>query len=407
MILESDIDGFWGDASFLKNPAYLIATYFFETDIAPRLAAAQLCSEASTAQWKRSFSKNLNEDFRPRFAARVVNLKILPGSSNPGLVSCEARIAFPTANFGSSIPLMLSSLVGEGAFYCPGLHLVRLLDIDFPEPFLKTFEGPQFGVEGLRSSLNVHDRPFFVGVVKPNLGLPPEDFAELAYQSWMGGLDIAKDDEMLGDVEWSPLARRMQLCAEKRAQAEKKTGTPKMMIANITSEVAEMGALYATAVQAGANAVMVNPFFSGFSSVRLVRQMSQVPLMTHFTGMALYDRIPHFGIDGVVSVKLQRLAGADIIGLPGFGERMKNTDETVQKNIAACLAPMGKIKPALPIPGGSDSAETLGAVCQKVGHADFGFISGRGVFGHPGGPMAGAQSLHQAWDKYRMSHPVA
>jgi len=33
-----------------------------------------------------------------------------------------------------------------------------------------------------------------------------------------------------------------------------------------------------------------------------------------------------------------------------------------------------------------------------VGHVDFGFIPGRGVFGHPQGPTAGAASLRQAWD---------
>lgn len=35
---------------------------------------------------------------------------------------------------------------------------------------------------------------------------------------------------------------------------------------------------------------------------------------------------------------------------------------------------------------------------EKLRTKDFGIIPGRGVFGHPMGPMGGAKSLRQAWD---------
>jgi ribulose-bisphosphate carboxylase large chain len=123
--------------------------------------------------------------------------------------------------------------------------------------------------------------------------------------------------------------------------------------------------------------------------------------MSHFTGTAVFSRVPNFGISSLVATKLQRIAGADIIGLAGFGERMGCTDEEVLANIDACLKPWGKILPALPIPGGSDTPETLPKVFSKIGHPDFGFICGRGVFGHPQGPAAGARALRDAWDKLR------
>jgi ribulose-bisphosphate carboxylase large chain len=58
---------------------------------------------------------------------------------------------------------------------------------------------------------------------------------------------------------------------------------------------------------------------------------------------------------------------------------------------------MGDIRPSLPTPGGSDSAATLAGVHRRLGTVDFGFVPGRGVFGHPMGPAAGAASLRQAW----------
>jgi len=33
--------------------------------------------------------------------------------------------------------------------------------------------------------VGVDDRPIFFGVIKPNIGLNPESFAELAYQGWL------------------------------------------------------------------------------------------------------------------------------------------------------------------------------------------------------------------------------
>jgi len=77
---------------------------------------------------------------------------------------------------------------------------------------------------------------------------------------------------------------------------------------------------------------------------------------------------------------------------------MMTAEEEVRDNIQECLQEFGHIRPSLPVPGGSDSALTLEAVYRKVGSVDFGFVPGRGVFGHPMGPKAGASSIRQAWD---------
>lgn len=408
MISENDIPGFFIDETKLDPQTHVFCVYEFECDINPKLAAASLCSEQSTAQWKRP---GLNEDFRPQYAAKVCSLEVISQSNNPvysydwlkssgPFYWCRVRVAHPIINFGPRIPLMLSFLLGEGAFYCPGISSIRLQDIFFPDSYLKDFEGPQFGVAGLRQLLKIEneERPLFVGVVKPNIGLSPKDYAELAYQSFLGGLDIAKDDEMLGDTDYSRTKVRSQLTSQKRLLAEEQTGSPKLQLANLTDENDSMPFLYEEAKAHGANVMMLDHYFTGFSSIRSLRRYADTPIMTHFAGQALFDRMTHFGVDGVVLVKLQRMMGADIIGLPGFGGRMKNNDDSVLKNVKACLEPMGSIRPALPIAGGSDWAGTLPMVYEKIGSVDFGFISGRGIYSHPQGPKAGAQSLCQAWD---------
>lgn len=410
----ADIDGFYADAASLDAEAHLLLDYRIECRGDPRIAAAHLCSEQSTAQWRRV---GVDEDYRPRFAAKVLDIEVeteLSGTSYAlappveGPVSvCRVRIAHPHANFGPRLPNLLSAVLGEGAFFAPDVPLVKLLDIQFPASFLAAFEGPQFGLAGLRALWEVHDRPFFFGVIKPNIGLDPEPFAELGKQGWLGGLDIAKDDEMLANPDWSPIARRSALLGAARQAAEQATGEPKVYLANITDEVERLLPLHDLVVANGANAVMVNALPVGLSAVRMLRKQAAVPLVAHFPLFAAASRLPAFGVHTRVWTKLQRLAGFDVVIMPGFGPRMMTPEDEVLECIAACVEPMGAIKPCLPVPGGSDSAVTLPGVHERVGSADFGFVPGRGVFGHPLGPRGGAASLRQAWEAIAAGVPLA
>jgi ribulose-bisphosphate carboxylase large chain len=85
---------------------------------------------------------------------------------------------------------------------------------------------------------------------------------------------------------------------------------------------------------------------------------------------------------------------------------MMMPEHEVLENVRACLEPMGAIAPSLPVPGGSDWAGTLAGVHRRLGTVDFGFVPGRGVFGHPMGPAAGAASLRQAWDAIARGVPL-
>jgi ribulose-bisphosphate carboxylase large chain len=402
---STDLDGFYADAGGLDPDAYIWLEYYMECRGDPRVAAAHFCSEQSTAQWRRVGS---DEDLRGEFGAKVVVLRVEGtrtdfsyGLESPGageVHACRLSIAHPHRNFGPRIPNLLSAVCGEGTFFSPNAPVVKLLDIRFPDAYLSRFTGPKFGVEGFRDLLQVYDRPIFFGVIKPNIGLPPEDMAELGLQGWLGGLDVAKDDEMLCDTDWCSLDQRSALLGAARRRAEIETGTPKVYLANITDEVHRLAELHDLAVSKGANALLINALPVGLSAVRMLAGHTRVPLVAHFPMIAALSRLEHFGVSSLVLTKLQRLAGFDVIIMPGFGGRMFSSDSEVCRNAAACLEPMGALKPSLPVPGGSDWAGTLKQVHDKLGTRDFGFVPGRGVFGHPMGPRAGAASIRQAWD---------
>jgi ribulose-bisphosphate carboxylase large chain len=404
-MLTADLEGFYADAADLDPDAYVWLDYALECRGDPRVAAAHFCSEQSTAQWHRVGS---DEDLRGEFGAKVVELRVEAtrsqftyGLNAPGdgeVHACRLRVAHPHRNFGPRIPNLLSAVCGEGTFFSPGAPVVKLLDIHFPDAYLEKFAGPAFGVAGFRALLQVYDRPIFFGVIKPNIGLPPEDMAALGLQGWLGGLDVAKDDEMLCDTDWCSLEGRSAALGAARRQAERQTGCPKIYLANVTDEVDRLVELHDIAVRNGANALLLNALPLGLSAVRMLARQSRVPLVAHFPMIAALSRLEGFGISSLVMTKLQRLAGFDVIIMPGFGGRMFMSDDEVCRNAAACLAPMGHLKPSLPVPGGSDWAGTLKGVHDRLGTRDFGFVPGRGVFGHPMGPRGGAASIRQAWD---------
>ena len=135
--------------------------------------------------------------------------------------------------------------------------------------------------------------------------------------------------------------------------------------------------------------------------------ITTISLWLGFPFIAAFSRLSAYGIHSRVLTRLQRLAGFDVVIMPGFGPRMMTPENEVLDCVRACLEPMGPIKPVLPVPGGSDSAATLETVYRKVGGVDFGFVPGRGVFGHPMGPRGGAASIRQAWDALAQGTSVA
>ena len=129
----ADIKSFLADEEDLNRDDYLILTYWFETSQEPQKAAAQLCSEMSTAQWQRP---GVAEDFRPRFAAKLVYLQVQETSASPSFKSSFnqgerfyrvlVRIAYPHRNFGPRLPNLLTAICGEGAFFSHDIKAIKL-----------------------------------------------------------------------------------------------------------------------------------------------------------------------------------------------------------------------------------------------------------------------------------------
>ena len=71
----------------------------------------------------------------------------------------------------------------------------RLEDLDFPDEYANSFMGPQIGNDGIKELLG--DKISVGTIVKPKTGLSETDWARCARNSYLGGLDVVKDDENL------------------------------------------------------------------------------------------------------------------------------------------------------------------------------------------------------------------
>lgn len=318
----------------------------------------------------------------------------------------RAVIAWPWRNWGANIPqLMASVLVGEG---CETARFTRcrLIALEWPDELVAALGGgPRFGLDGFRALLAAGPgagagreaaatRPLLGGIVKPSLGLGPAEVAATAAALARGGCDFVKDDELLADPDWCPLAERVRAVAA----ALSEVGRPVIYSANVSGPVDSLVDRAKAAVDAGATSIMVNAFATGIDAVRAVAAAGLgVPVLAHRVGAGPIVRNPEVGVDGAVLCELTRIAGADLVQIGGFGGKLFDTADEVARNLAACRRPLGDARVPVPVNGGGVWAGSTPTVLAAAGH-DIMLLLGMGAYEHPGGAEAGARSVKQAID---------
>jgi ribulose-bisphosphate carboxylase large chain len=307
----------------------------------------------------------------------------------------RAVIAWPWRNWGANLPqLMASVLVGEG---CETARFTRcrLVAVEWPDELVVALGGgPRFGLDGVRAWLgpDAGTRPLLGGIVKPSLGLGPDEVAATAAALAGGGCDLIKDDELLADPDWCPLAERVPAVSAALASV----GRPVLYAANVSGPIDTLLDRSAAAVEAGATAIMVNAFATGIDAVRAVAAAGLgVPVLAHRVGAGPIARNPEVGVDGAVLCELTRVAGADLVQIGGFGGKLFDTHDEVGRNLVACRRPLAGARVPVPVNGGGVWAGSTPAVLAAAG-ADIMLLLGMGAYEHPGGPEAGARSVHQA-----------
>src|SRR5215213_7413930 len=165
----------------------ILATYRIETAYPLEQAAAAMAGEQSTGTFVRVPGET--EALRDRFGARVeriteletVEAPSLPGSRPPRGADgptryrrAEVVLSFPLENMGPSLPNLVATVAGN-LFELREFSGLKLIDLDLPPAFAEVYPGPQFGVHGTRRLAGVEGRPIIGTIIKPSVGLAPEE----------------------------------------------------------------------------------------------------------------------------------------------------------------------------------------------------------------------------------------
>ena len=124
---------------------------------------------------------------------------------------CDAAIRYPVEIFEPGNIAQYLSVFAGNLFGLGQLETVRLLDVEFPDTLVAPFHGPKFGMAGVRRLVGTTKRPHVGTIIKPKVGLSPEDTARVAYEAAIGGVDLIKDDETLTNQAFCPIVDRVEL----------------------------------------------------------------------------------------------------------------------------------------------------------------------------------------------------
>jgi ribulose-bisphosphate carboxylase large chain len=273
---------------------------------------------------------------------------------------------------------------------------LRLDDISFPGSLVGSFKGPRYGVEGIRKLLKVYGRPLVGTIIKPKLGLKTSDHAKVAYEAWVGGCDMVKDDENLSSQSFNPFEARLVKTLESRDRAEEETGERKVYMVNVTAETEEMLRRAELVLKQGGEYVMIDILTCGFAALQTFRERGfNLVIHAHRAGHAAVTRNPKHGVSMRVLAKAARMIGVDQLHVGTVVGKMSETREEVAENCEALKMEMSGLKPVMPVASGGLHPGLVPALMRFFGE-DFVIQAGGGIHGHRDGTMSGARAMRQA-----------
>lgn len=403
------------------DPDRIYARYFIETAFSLEQAAATMAGEQSTGTFLRVPGET--DELRERFAARVEAIEEGEPSPTPGLPgsgvpkhwdgirhTAEVVLSWPLHNIGPSLPNLLATVAGNLS-ELKAFSGLRLLDLTLPPAFLTAYQGPQFGVAGTRKFARVYDRPMIGTIIKPSVGMNPEETAAQVRILAEAGIDFIKDDELQSDGPYCPFNERTTAVLRVLHEVANRTGRLVMYAANLTGDLDEMLRRHDHLVAAGGTCLMISMNSIGLPAMKILRAHSQLAIHGHRNGWGMLGRSPVLGMSFVAFQKLWRLAGIDHTHVNGLRNKFCESDESVITSARACLQPMFPAPyrgcEVMPVFSSGQTALQSPDTFSALRSTDLIYAAGGGIMGHAMGPAAGVRSLQQAWEAATLNIPPA
>ena len=401
----------------------IVARYWLETGDDPMRAAEVIAGEQSSGTFLKLATET--PELKARAGARVESLEVLEVVSTPslpgGMVSarytrCLLTLSWPLENLGPCLPTLMATVAGN-LYELHQVSGLRLLELQLPDAFAKAYPGPAYGMEGTRRLSGVKQGPLIGTIIKPSVGLNPQQTAEQVKMLVDGSIDFIKDDELQADGPHCPFEERVTAVMQVVNEAAQRTGRKAMVAFNITGELDQMKHRHDWVLRHGGTCVMVCVNSIGLTGMTALRRHSALPIHAHRAGWGYLSRSPALGWDFAAWQVLWRLAGADHLHVNGLRNKFSESDETVIAAARSVTEPLFAGKPMKVVPVFSSAQTGLQAhdTFKALGSADLIVTAGGGIFGHPQGVSAGVTALREAWQAaqagvdlqtYAATHPA-
>ena len=372
--------------------------------------AGRLASESSVGTW--TTLATMKEHIRKLMAKAYI-------VREDGLV----KIAYPLELFElGSLPQLFSSVLGN-VYGMRAIKRLKAIDIQFPEKYVKSFPGPNHGLYDVKKILGVEKRPILATVPKPKVGLTTEEYADVAYEIAVGGMDLVKDDENLTSQNFNKFEKRLNAVLKSLEKAEAETGEKKGYLVNVTAPSEEMKRRIKLVADTWNKFIMVDVLCAGPAAVQLARELAGeygLAIHAHRAFHGAIDRVPDHGVTFFLIAKLFRLAGVDHIHIGTnvgkmeadlkmlrYTQRMITEDKFNPDPGDDEYMPQKwyGLKPVMPVASGGLHPGVLPQLLDFMG-TDILIQVGGGVTGHPDGVIAGGKAVRQAIDAYLEDIPL-
>ncbi len=196
------------------------------------------------------------------------------------------------------------------------------------------------------------------------------------------------------DPPYCPLRERVEAVVAALKRAEDQTGQRVLYAAHISTTPERIVDKALTAIRAGAGALMLNFFASGFGSLQILREHPEVnvPIYAHCGGREAIGRASGQGISPSVIVKMVRLLGGDYFRAGMLESYLVDTEEDIRQMHEAATGDWCPLNPILPAISGGLNPDTIGANVRALGRDNL-MLAGTGILQHPDGPKAGVEAL--------------
>jgi ribulose-bisphosphate carboxylase large chain len=388
--------------------ARIEADYLIETPIDPVRAADAMAGEQSSGTFVKIPGET--EALRERSAARVERLKViermgapsLPGAviaAGQAVTRAEVTLSWPLDNIGADLLNLMATVAGN-LFELKQFSGLRLLDIRLPDMFADAYPGPRFGIAGTRRLAAVSAGPLIGTIIKPSVGLGPEDTAALVKTLAEAGIDFIKDDELQANGPACPFADRVRAVMRVVDDHAEATGKKVMVAFNLTGEIDDMKRRHDLVQDLGGTCVMASLNSVGLAGMIALARHGALPIHAHRNGWGYLSRHPILGWSYAAWSKIWRLAGADHMHVNGLQNKFCESDDSVIASARSLLTPMfaNKSCVAMPVFSSGQSAVQPPETYRRLGSADLIYTAGGGIMAHPDGPAAGVESLRDAWE---------